>query len=547
MGIFDDNFGEIPDAPVAAPTRRVIIATPPTPAPSNIFDDNFGTAPPAPREPGTLDWSKYNQPFGELKSYDPSWTQSAKDVAQSGLMAIGMPAYNAGRIGGGVVDVGKTVNPLMGSVLSAADASYNLLRGKYGDAAFDVVGAAPGALAAKRFISGVPKVPMADVPRMKSDLSFLPERGAPDPYGTGPYGLKGPQVADLPRDELQQAGSQAYRDTRYAPVDYHPRAMNDFTARAKQGLEHPELGFSPEKAPLVHSTLDRWVNAMGHRNTPISAADWDTLRQQLKGLEGADGVAGNHVAGWIDQYMINPPPGALIRGTQADLDNLKNIFDVARGNWRSYKTSETVAKEIDRAGTRAGSKNSGLNVGNMTRAKLEGLTTTDAGENKIFGARPDEIAAINSVVAGSPLVNWQRDMSNRLAGGGGTGNTALGIGVGSAATTGAHFLGADPYTAMGIGTAAGLGVGKLGTALRVASNEGTVRAAEDVVNLIRKNSPEYAARLRATPDITDPRAMMRDAITYALLPKVAQQGQGVWDRAHVPYEDRGESYDPSLE
>jgi hypothetical protein len=436
----------------------------------------------------------------------------------------------------------------MGTVLSGADAGYHLRRGEYGDAALDALGVVPSAYTAgKRLYQGMPKIAMADVPRMKSDLSFLPERGSPDPYGMRPYDQSSgvgwsqprpPLPAPRPVDEMQQAGSLAYRDSRYSPIEYHPRAMNDFVARAQQGLEHPELGFSPEKAPLIHSTLQRWANGMNYRNTPITAADFDTLRSQLKGMEGVDGAAGSRVADWLDRYMVNPPPGAVLRGTQGDLDALQRTFDTARGNWRSYKTSEAVAKEIDRAGTRAGGTYSGLNVDNTTRQRLSGLTTTDAGEAKIFGARPDEIAAINDVVAGDPWTNQFRKWGNKLAGGGGAGSTGLGIMAGSAGTAAGHLMGLDPYTSMAFGTGAGLGIGKAGTALRGAANERTVQAADDVVNLIRKNSPEYAARVRAAPDITDPTAMQRDAITYAMMPQISQQGQSVWDQAHVPYENR---------
>ena len=70
---------------------------------------------------------------------------------------------------------------------------------------------------------------------------------------------------------------------------------------------------------------------------------------------------------------------------------------MARGNWRAGKTAETVAREIDRAGTRSGARYSGRNTANITQQQLTALTTTDAGANKIFGARPNEIAAINAV------------------------------------------------------------------------------------------------------------------------------------------------------
>jgi hypothetical protein len=537
-GIFDEDVG---DAPVYAP------GPPKTAAPphANMFDEDVaGTPAPAPK--GT-DWSKLNKPFGELKPYDPSWTQWTKDKLQDALSGIGMKLPAAQHISGGLVDLGRAITP-MGTVLSGADAGYHLRRGEYGDAAWDALGVVPSAFTAgKRLYQGMPKTAMADVPRMKSDPSFLAERGKPDPYGMRPYDQSSgigwsqprpPLPAPRAVDELQQAGSQAYRDSRYSPILYHPRAMNDFVAQALQGLEHPELGFSPEKAPIVHSTLRRWADQMNYRNTPITASDFDTLRSQLKGMEGVDGAAGSRVADWLDGYMVRPPPGAVLRGTQGDLDALQRTFDTARGNWRSYKTSEAVAKEIDRAGTRAGGKNSGLNTGNMTRDKLSALTSTDAGEAKIFGARPDEISAINDVVAGDPWTNALRTGSNKLAGGGGAGSTGLGIMAGSAGTAAGHLMGLDPYTSMAFGTGAGLGIGKAGEAMRVASNERTVQAANDVVNLIRQNSPEYAARVRATPDITDPLAMRRDAITYALMPQISQEGQSVWDQAHVPYENR---------
>jgi hypothetical protein len=506
---------------------------PPVSAPVNPYTQiGAGPAPPPPPQ--------LNKPFGELKAADPTWTQATKWWLQDRLMNVGFPAYNAGHLSRGVVDLGNALTP-MGTVLSAADLTHNVSRGNWGDAAWDALGVVPGVMQARRYIKGMPTTPMADIPRGKGDISFLPERGKPDPHGMGPYGLKPSQMpVERANDELKTIAQGKYRDTRYAPVDYHPQSMNDFTARSKQGLEHPELGFSPEKAPLVHSTLDRWVQRMEQRNTPISAQDWDTLRQQLKGFEGADGVAGNHVAGWIDQYMTNPPQGALLRGTQADLDALKTTFDEARGNYRSYKTAETVEKGIDRAGTKADVANSGMNVDNTTRSTLGSFTTTDAGEAKLFGARPDEIAAIKDVAKGDAVTNFERKWGNKLGGGGGMGNSALALGTGTAATSAAHLMGLDPYTAMAFGTGSGLAVGKTGTTLRGMANERTVRAAEDVVDLIRKNSPEYAARVRANPDITDPISMQRDAVAYAMIPQIKQQGQSIWDQAGVPYENREE-------
>jgi hypothetical protein len=56
--------------------------------------------------------------------------------------------------------------------------------------------------------------------------------------------------------------------------------------------------------------------------------------------------------------------------------------------------------------------------------------------------------------------------------------------------------------------------------------------------MIRRNSPEYAARAASTPPIADPLAMRRDAIAYSLIPQLRQGGTNLWDQLHVPYENR---------
>ena len=76
-----------------------------------------------------------------------------------------------------------------------------------------------------------------------------------------------------------------------------------------------------------------------------------------------------------------------------------------------------------------------------------------------------------------------------------------------------------------------------GIGLREAADARTRAAATNVADMIRRNSPEYAARAARTPPITDPIAMQRDAIAYAMIPQLQQldvSGMGL-----KPYENRG--------
>lgn len=543
MGMFDEFVGGQPDPAYVEPPPRVVAPTVMVPnAPAarpGLFDEYVGGAPTqVPVAKSDIDWSSFNKPQGELKAADPSWTQAAKWAGQDVLMQAGMQPYTAGKLSDALLNVGSTVVPPMGTVLSGADLTYDASRGNVGRAAMDAIGAIPGVVAARRFAQGVrgalPTIVTADVPTRTVD-----------------------QTTGRVTDELLDASRNAYDRVAQAPIEYHPNAIADYAQRARYYLQQPGARgvFTPESAPGVFGLLDRYPaefarNQRGPGPLPpgttnlgrtVTAQDFDILRQQLRSFDsGADSAAGQRAAAILENYMYNPPPGAILRMRPGAMDTLRADMDAARGDWRAGKTAATVEKEIDRAGTKAGGAGSGLNIDNQTRQRLSALTTTDAGEAKIFGALYPEKQAINAVVAGDPVTNKLRYIGNRMGGGGGfTGTFGGGI-AGHTLNSLLGSWGVDPITATAVGAATGYAWPKVGEAFRRAANDRTVRAAEDVVDQIRKNSPLYRAREAASPDMIDPRAMTRDAVAYAMLPQVAQQGRNVWDQMHVPYDNREE-------
>jgi hypothetical protein len=539
MGFFDDVSEPPQNYPDGVPPRSQTVApvdprlggvapVAPVQQPRGLFDDVQAGAPlTEPIPPNVVDWSRYNQPKGELKPADPNFTELVKQKGQDALIAAGVEPYRARHLSEGLVGIAG-ITP-MGSVLSAGDLAYDQARRNYGHAALDVLGIVPGVMAGSRGVQAargtLPMVQTAATPTRTID-----------------------PLTGKVTDELLDSGTAAYGRIANAPIIYHPDTIAHYADIAKNLLQQPGPRgvFSPEKAPNVFNTLDRFPADLQARGvTHVSPSDFDTLRGQLLGFsDPTENAAGSRAAEILGNYMHRPPQGAVVYAAPGAMDTLRADLAIARGDWRAGKTAQTVEKEIDRAGTRAGGAYSGQNVDNTTRQSLRALTTTDAGEQKIFGATYPEKQAINAVVAGDPTTNALRIWGNRLGGGGGAWQGM--IGAGGSGMMANHFLslGFDPTTATVLGSAAGLGAVKGGQAARLAANERTVKAAEEVVGMIRRNSPLYRAREALSPPIVDPFKMQRDAIAYAMIPQARQAGASIWDQLHVPYENRSSGNAP---
>jgi hypothetical protein len=532
--LFDEEVNGPPPVQVAPVPYTNTTPTPPAFSP-DMFNEDVGgppRAPPTPmprlyvgRAPAATpdqapDWSHYNQPTGSAQVADPSITERVKSYGQDVLMGLGADPYNARKLSEGVVDVGGFTP--MGSVLAAGDAGYNATRGNYGRAAIDAAGVIPGAMMVRRGVQaargGLPMIRMADTPTRTVD-----------------------QATGAVNDELLNSSRAAYGRIANAPIEYHPNAIANYAHIANYYLQQPSPRgvFSPESAPGVFSLLNRASN-VNYANG-IRPSDFDTLRQQLRAFDsGPDSAAGQRAAAILENYMHTPPPGAITRMVPGAMDTLRQDMAIARGDWRAGKTAETVERTIDRSGTKSGGAHSGLNVGNTTRQDLGALADPPiGGTDKIFGATYPERQALRAVSQGDAVTNRLRYLSNRMGGGGGfTGTFGGGI-AGHTVNSLLGSWGVDPITATAVGAGVGYLTPKVGEAFRQASNERTVRAAQDVVDLIRRNSPLYRAREAVSgPPIVDPRAMTRDAVAYAMIPQLARQAGNAWDTAHIPYDNR---------
>lgn len=557
MGRFDEFLGGERDPAYDAPEPPPAVAGPALPAPSvpaqtapvqatpatvpvsqGRFDEFVSKPPEAPIGPNEVDWAHYNQPFGTIQAGDPNLTEYTKGKVQDAILGAGTAMggkpnpYLAGKVANAVVDLGG-YTPL-GSALSGGDALYSAAHGHPIRAGFEAIGAIPGVMQVRRGIQAVkgilPTLRMADTPLRTVD-----------------------QATGKVTDELKNSSQAAYGRVAQAPIEYHPNAIEDYSWITKHHLQNtPDPNgnvFTPEAAPGVFSTLDRFTNQIRARGPQfVTPQDFDTLRRQLRSFDsGPDSAAGARAAQILDNYMYKPPPGAVVRMAPGALDTLRADMDAARGDWRAYKTSNTVESEIDRRALKTAKANSALNLDNNTRAGLESLVDPKYVSERLPGASWNEQQAIRGVIKGDDTTNQMRYWSNRLGGGGGAGGTVIGAGGAYGLN---HLLGAwgvDPVSAAVIGGAAGFATPKVGEALRTIANNRTVAHAEEVVDQIRRNSPLYQARKAAAgPEPVDPFALQRDAIAYAMLPRASKIGTTESNRSMVPYENRAPGDDSSL-
>jgi len=511
--------------------------------------------------PGDIDWSRMNAPKGEARATTSTPSETVRDLAQRGFMSMGADPYNARKLSD-ISVTGASMNPIMGGVLSASDLPGHLLKGEFSKAAWDTIGMVPGALQIKRMVKGVPQVPMADTPRGIHDESFLPAREPTFPQlNKYKYPRQGPGP-ERPHDELGAAGTAAYGRTRTSPVLYHPEALTDYIDQTMRALRTPhgpnQTAHIVENSPEFYALMQRWYERARQNYAPITAEQFDMFRQELNSLQGFSGTAGGKAADLIDRYMVNPPEGMLVQGGPADLESLRRNFTSGRGNWRPYKTAQTIEEDLIREQSAA--RGALGDPGEASRRVMD-YYANKAGADVIFGARPAEREVIRAAAEGTPA----RRTADRISQGlGGWWPATIGgmMGAGGGGMAGFGMTGSP--TAGGIGAVAGaalsLGVPKaisLGAGHAVSKSK--IKSAEEAIANIRRNSPLYAERSTPGPGagastdlavpgqplpyapapgaapIDDPRAMQRDAVAYALLPQVSRNAESVWQQADRPF------------
>lgn len=293
---------------------------------------------------------------------------------------------------------------------------------------------------------------------------------------------KKPNIPSL--DELRSLKDAAYDQAERAGVVFTPQGVDRL--KSEISAEFANRGFLPANEPGAAAVLGE-IDKLAGQNVTMKGLD------SVRKMAGNAFIPGNNsnnsltgvITSKIDDLLANPGSNdVLVGNSTAGSEAYKEARDYAS---RLFK-AEKVQKAVDSADLRAASTGSGGNVDNATRQNLRRIL------EKERGLKPDEKAALEAVVRGTPTQNALR-LAGKLSPSGNGLMAALG--VGGAMVNPA--IGALSLGGMGAKAAAdsmtGKNVAKLAEILRAGGNVSATQAAPNAVQRLAQSKREALARI----------------------------------------------------
>jgi hypothetical protein len=339
------------------------------------------------------------------------------------------------------------------------------------------------------------------------DLENLPKNVAEGAaIGGGVGGVLGPltprsAVASRSRApvptaaELEAAKSAEYELLRQNPASVYYSGVGSKAQDVKDTLHTQQ--FYSRNAPTTHEVLDIPIGTettaarMGGRAVH-SPAELEALRQELNlaGGEGKDAVAAALAKRELDAFRANPPAGSLSGGSPQAAQIMDELAQRARGNAGAQIRSKIIRDAAEAAESGAATSHSGRNVENTMRRAMARVQAQEGG-----GFSAAEREHLDRIAHGTDTWNALRSVGNMLGGGGGIGTFAAPVALGALSGGGSYLAGADPSTiaAFAVGSAGA------GRGLRNLSNRAIRRNVNELDELVRSRSPEFASRQARDP------------------------------------------------
>lgn len=424
----------------------------------------------------------------------------------------------AGDVAGGVAMPG-----LGGSALAARGIQAGLRPILARGVGYGVEGAGLGAAqGAGTTYSGVPS------DYVKNAITSGAIGGAAGGVLGGIFGPRNPgrrSTAETPStDRLYTEKQSNYRDLANQPQMYEPHAVSfrgdDIDTQLRSAPNLFEPGTAPVSFRGVGHLHDPPTQAHLGRGAPVSPGDLEAIIQGINKnvVQGSpDAAASGIVKRGINDFILNPPPGAVLPGMQAQAAEATALANRARGNYAGYRRGEMFDDLMDNALTSAGGAASGLNLQNRLRQGIGGAVKRTKGESRASkaGLNDAEIQAMTDFARVSPGDQALRYVDRIMGGGGGLGAlsaTAAGITGGGAA----GYVQENPW----VGATLGAGVLPAGLALRAFGNRRAHRQMAELGDLVRQRTPLYQERAAIAPTVGPGKTgsqMLRDAITTGLI------------------------------
>jgi hypothetical protein len=311
----------------------------------------------------------------------------------------------------------------------------------------------------------------------------------------GPVGAIAPRAAVAPsREILKDSASGTYDAVRDMKVPFNSGPVADRVGALKNQLEQT-FGIDRDTSPKSFNALDTLDRRLSEK-PQVTTEDIEIARRKLDSAAAdfnnkTDQKTAGLLRKGLEGIVENPPPRAVPEGRFDDAMRAAGLMKEARGNYGAAARAETLDKLAEKADRQAAVSNSGLNLDNTLRQRVNSLLSDP---KKVRGFSDEEKAALNEVAMGTPSRNAIRYASNLLGGGGGLGAVTAGLASGL------------------VGAAAGGPIGAaLGTVPPVVGllakkySAGATRSALDAANeMVRQRSPMYEGILAQQSPISIP-------------------------------------------
>jgi hypothetical protein len=327
--------------------------------------------------------------------------------------------------------------------------------------------------------------------------------------------------------EISRGTDIAYDALRANPTPYDASLFRQAGTDLKQNLF--SQGYVPEYSPGSFAAVKRMDATASIPDAVVTPTNIDLIRKGINRIPRTEEAATDRSSGQVvkkalDDFLANPPPGAVRPGFEADAAVAAQQANVAHGMAAGEFRAQKMADIMQAADNATAAANSGLNKENIIRQSIKNFVNPlTGGKQRLAGYPPEAQQALQDVIHRGALANVGRYAGNILSGGGGAGAGIAGAAYGLLGGVGGQYLKDSPLTY----GAAGFGVPLVGLGLRSLSNRSaanTIRAADEI---IRQGNPLYQARAGVAPmAVPNPRSdaaqeAARNALTAALVSRQA--------------------------
>lgn len=373
-------------------------------------------------------------------------------------------------------------------------------------------------------------------------IGFVTGAGGGVAFGRGPAT---PRAQAPTGDELHSVASNTYDVLARYPQMYEQRALANRATDIENNLLAQRYHWRDSPGTWRGIDEARVGGAPGQLNTGPNAivgpADIDFVRQGLNKIPRTEATATDRESARIvkqgfDDFMENPPPGAVLPGMERTAARAAQTSERARGDWAAHKRVEAIDDMVENATTGTGSANSGLNLQNKMRQAVSSFTRRKSGESAASkaGFDRDEIAALVNYSRGTNPTNLTRWASNVLGGGSGAAMPVAAAAYGGLAGGNTYLRSQDPAASSAASLTAAIAAPVAGLALRRYGNRRADRDLAALRDTMARRSPLFQYRELMNPG-TNPGAgsplaakTARDAIALEMISKQPAEPESEW-------------------